>query len=403
MSAVSTVPAVPAEPASKAPTRSVTIYDVAAAAGVAPSTVSRAFSRPGRVNAGTADRIRRIADTLGYRVTPLTGSVPRARTATIALVVSDLTNPFYDDIIAGAEAAGSGHTVLVTNTRGSEQVEREALERLVPIVEGIVLATTIVSDSTIRVIAKQRPTVVLNRVVSDVPSVVADTPLGTHRAMQHLAELGHHTITYAAGPEASWTNGIRWRSMRDAAATWQLQTRRIGPFRPDVAGGEEAAEQLSRNPTTAVIAYNDRMAIGLIRRLTTLGVRVPADVSVIGFDNIYPGELVSPPLTTVASPLHLMGTVGVRNLLAMIQGVQLQTRDPALLPSRLVVRGSTGQRTQTAPRSFGAAGPSSADLIARSAEPGSCRLREADSVPDRAGRHDDLQALSDHTVTSVAP
>jgi LacI family transcriptional regulator len=339
---------VSAEPPGKDPTRPATIYDVAAAAGVAPSTVSRAFSRPGRVNAETAERIRRIAVTLGYRVHPLTGSAPHERTSILALVVSDVTNPFYDEIMGGAEAAAAaaGYTMVVANTRGSEQAEREALERVVPLVDGIVLATTIMSDSTIRMMAKQRPMVVLNRVVSDVASVVTDNAAGMRRAVQHLAELGHHTISYAAGPEASWTDGIRWRAMREAAVQLQLQTRRIGPFEPDVAGGGQAGEELARHPTTAVITYNDRMAIGLIRRLTTLGARIPEEVSVIGFDNIYPAELVTPPLTTVAAPLEVMGTVAVRNLLAIIHGAHPHTRDPAMLPSRLVLRESTAQRSR---------------------------------------------------------
>ncbi len=346
----------PDEPPGEDQTRPATIYDVAAAAGVAPSTVSRAFSRPGRVNAETAERIRRIAGTLGYRVRPLTGPAPQERTSILAVVVSDITNPFYDGIIVGAEAGATaaGYTTVVVNTRGSEQVEREALERILPMVEGIVLATTIMSDSTIRLMAKQRPMVVLNRVVSDVPSVVTDNAAGMRRAVQHLAELGHHTITYAAGPEASWTDGIRWRSMREAAVELQLQTRRIGPFQPSTPGGEEAADELARHPTTAVITYNDRMAIGLIRRLTTMGVRIPDDVSVIGFDNIFPAEMVTPPLTTVAAPLQVMGTVAVHNLLAIIQGAHAHTRDPAVLPSRLVVRESTAQRSRRR-RDFSAA------------------------------------------------
>lgn len=336
----------PAEPGGEDPARPATIYDVAAAAGVAPSTVSRAFSRPGRVNPETAERIRQIAGRLGYRVHTLTGSAPRDRTSILALVVSDLTNPFYDGIIAGAEAAAAaaGYTIPVINTKESERVEREALERILPMVEGIVLATTIMSDSTIRMMAKQRPMVVLNLLVSDVPSVVSDSASGMRRAVQHLAELGHHTITYVAGPEASWTDGIRWLSMREAAAELQVQTYRIGPFHPDFAGGELAAQELVRHPSTAVITYNDRMAIGLIRRLTALGARIPDDVSVIGFDNIYPAELVTPQLTTVATPLQVLGTVAVHNLLAMIEGTHAHTRDPSPLPSRLVVRGSTAQR-----------------------------------------------------------
>lgn len=337
----------PPEVGDRDQSRPVTIYDVAAAAGVAPSTVSRAFSRPGRVNAETADRVRRIAGLLGYRVAPLNRPEPVGPTSIIALVISDVTNPFYNEIIGGAEAAAAeaDYTMLLANTRGSADIERDALERVIPTVDGIILATTVMSDSTIRVITRQRPVLVLNRAVSDVPSIVLDTPFGMRRAAQHLAELGHHTITYAAGPEASWTDGIRWRALREAAADLQLQTRRIGPFDPTVAGGAAAADELDPHRTSAIIAYNDRMAIGLIRRLTALGVRVPDDVSVVGFDNILSAELLTPPLTTVAGPLFIMGTVAVHNLLAIIDGAHPHTGDPAVLPTRLIVRGSTAERS----------------------------------------------------------
>jgi DNA-binding LacI/PurR family transcriptional regulator len=332
--------------------RPISIYDVAKAAGVAPSTVSRAFSRPGRVNAETAERIRRIAAALGYRAHLQAGATRTGLTSVIALVVADVTNPFYNDIISAAEAtaADADYTVLLVNTQGSPDIERDALERTLPMIDGIVLATSVMSDSTIRMIGKQRPVTVLNRSVSDVPSIISDNPRGMRRAVEHLAELGHHSITYAAGPEAAWSDGIRWRSLRESAKDLQLVTHRMGPFDPTFHGGESAAVELARQGTTAVITFNDRMAIGLIRRLTTLGACVPEDVSVIGFDNIFTAELVTPALTTVAAMQYAMGTVAVHNLLAVIHGAHTKTHDPTLLPSRLVVRESTAQRNRHHPQ-----------------------------------------------------
>ena len=154
------------------------------------------------------------------------------------------------------------------------------------------------------------------------------------RAVEHLAELGHQRITYVAGPEASWADGMRWRSLREAATELRLQARRIGPYPPTVAGGgARAATELTRHPSSAVIAYNDLPAIGLIRTLIDLGVQVPADVSVIGFDNIFAAELVTPPLTTVVAPLRAMGVTAVQNLLAIVRGrpsARGGTGEPAL-------------------------------------------------------------------------
>lgn len=330
------------------PRRSPTIYDVAKAAGVAPSTVSRAFSRPGRVNAATAELIRQVAADLGYRTNPLARALPTGRTSMIALVISDVTNPFYFGIIGGAMAAAAeaGYTMLLADAQESDRLEREALERAIPTVEGIVLGSSRMSDSAITMIAKQRPMIVLNRSVTDVPSVVTDIPRGMRRAAEHLGSLGHDSITYVAGPEASWTDGLRWRALREASLELELRVRRIGPFPPTAKGGGLAAEELRREPTTAVIAYNDLLAIGVMKSLAAMGIRVPADVSVLGFDNIFAAELVTPGLTTVAAPLHRLGATAVRHLLAIVGGAQPHTGRPLVVPTHLVLRESTGQRSR---------------------------------------------------------
>lgn len=327
-----------------------TIYDVARAAGVAPSTVSRTFARPGRVNSETAARIRAVAEDLGYRANPVARALSTSRTQVIALIVSDVTNPFYAPLIRGAQAAAAdaGFVVLLEDAQESAQVERHALERVLPVVEGIVIGSSRMSDSAIRTIAKQKAMVVLNRAVADVPSVVSDNPRGMRRAAEHLGELGHTSITYVAGPDASWADGVRWRALREAGYELELGTRRIGPFAPTVNGGFRAGAELAgQTPTpTAAVAYNDLMAIGLIRGLEHEGLQVPADISVVGFDDILVSQLVTPPLTTVAAPMHTMGLTAVRNLLAIIKGAQAATGEAFVLPTKLVVRGSTAQRSR---------------------------------------------------------
>jgi DNA-binding LacI/PurR family transcriptional regulator len=332
-------------PASPPRKQAVTIYDVARAVGVAPSTVSRAFARPGRVNAETAERIRAAATQLGYRANPLARALSTSRTQMLALMVSDVTNPFYSELIRGAQTAASDaeYTVLLVDARESDTVEREALERVLPAVEGVVIGSSRMSDSTLRVIAKQKPMVVLNRDLAGIPSVVTDNPRGMRRAAEHLGELGHGHLTYVAGPEASWADGVRWRALREAGHELELSTRRTPPVAPTVHGGRAAAHELSGRPPTAVIAYNDLVAIGVMRELAGRGVRVPQDVSVVGFDNILAAELVTPGLTTVAAPLRTMGTTAVRNVLAMIGGATSHAEGALVLPTRLVVRESTGR------------------------------------------------------------
>jgi LacI family transcriptional regulator len=325
-----------------------TIYDVATACGVAPSTVSRAFSRPGRVNAETAARIRQVAEEMGYRANPLARALPTGKTSLLALVVSDVTNPFYFEIIRGAEIAATeaDYTLLVADVHESATAERKALERALPLVEGVVLGTSRMSDSAIRVMAKQRPTVVLNRVLTDIPSVITDNARGARRAVEHLAELGHRSLGYVAGPEASWADGMRWRAMREAAEELSIRVHRFGPYAPTLTGGGQAAASVASSGVTGIVAYNDLVAIGLMRGLAAIGIRVPRDVSVVGFDDIFGAELCSPALTTVAAPLQALGRLAVQTLLHGMRSRTPPEVRPALLPAQLVVRESTARRAR---------------------------------------------------------
>lgn len=344
--------AAPAEPVPRHPrhlrnrTAAPTIYDVAQAAGVAPSTVSRTFGRPGRVNADTAARVRAVASELGYRAHPIARAPSTSRTRLLALMVSDVANPFYSELIRGAQAAANqeGCLVVLADAQESAALERVALERLAPIVDGIVIGSSRMSGSDLRAIAKQVPLVVLNRELTDVPSVVTDNVVGMRSAVSHLHDLGHTSITYVAGPEASWADGARWRAMRDAAMAFGVHTHRIGPFPPTFEGGLSCADALLAHLPTAAICYNDLVAIGVMATLWRAGVRVPYDVSVVGFDDILTARLVSPPLTTVAAPIRHMGATSVRTLQALARGAQPVSGRPLLMPVKLQVRGSTGQR-----------------------------------------------------------
>jgi LacI family transcriptional regulator len=356
-----------------------TIYDVAQAAGVAASTVSRAFARPGRVNAETAARIFEAAKGLGYRTTALPG-LTGARSRTLALVVTDITNPFYAEIIRGAHEAAAelGYTLSLSHTQEDADIERAWIEHELASVEGVVLASSRMSDSTIRTIAKQKPVVVLNRRLPEVPCLLVDNARGMRRALEHLGELGHRSVTYVAGPNASWTDGVRWQALREAAFELELKVRRVGPTQqPTIAAGFARAGEIIAQRSTAVIAYNDVLAIGVIKGLHRAGLRVPEDVSVIGFDNILLAEVVEPELTTVASPLRAQGETAVRNLVAMANGA-VTSGEPLVLPVKLVVRSSTGQYTRRR-----AAPASQPTTVAPSASAGATWRRGSTGSPTR--------------------
>ena len=261
------------------PGRPATIYEVAEAAGVSPSTVSRTFSRPGRVSVRTADHVREVATQLGYRVDGVFRPTSPQNNKLIALATADVTNPFYFGILRGAEwaAARAGYTLLLIDAQESETIERQNLSRVLPLVSGMVIASTRTSDTVLRSVSKSTPVVVLNRQVGGLACVIPDSPRGMRRAVEHLATLGHRHIYYLPGPEASWMNGIRWLAMREAAAELGLRETRLTAAIPTVEGGHHAADEVVSRGVKAVVCYNDVMAMGLMRGLKSqYGLQVAA-------------------------------------------------------------------------------------------------------------------------------
>jgi DNA-binding LacI/PurR family transcriptional regulator len=319
------------------------IYDVARVAGVAASTVSRALSKPGRVSSRTAEHVRQVAADLGYRTSTTHLDISHSPTSTIAMVVADITNPVFHPMIraAGRTAVHAGYTMVVVESQESEATERTVLDRIVPTVDGVILTSSRMSDRSIRKLTKSAPIVVLNRLVDQVPSVASDNIAATNRIVEHLVEAGHRSLTYLAGPEASWADGMRWRGLLEAGHAFDIRVRRIGPNLPTVNGGKHAAEKWLQTRTTSVVAYNDLVALGFIRAVTQADVRIPDDVSVVGFDNIPDAALVQPRLTTVASPSFSLASAAVSHLLKT--SIISTRRDVSVvLPARLVIRESTG-------------------------------------------------------------
>lgn len=325
------------------PGESATIYDVARLAGVNPSTVSRALNRPGRVSAATERRIRAAAETLHYQVNPMARALPTGRTSIIGLVVSDITNPVFFDVVRGAETAATraGYTLVLTESEESDQREYERAERMLRMVDGLLLATPRMPDEHIRALAGQKHVAVVNRQVEDVLSVVPDAQHGIAEAVRHLRGLGHSRIAYLPGPALSWMARRRGELLAQRCEWAHIDLIALDPVAPTVAGGRSAARAARDSGATAVVAYNDLIAIGLMQELVETGIRIPADLSVIGFDDIFGADFTSPSLTTVKSPLREAGDHALSALLARVAG----DAAPYVgfdLETTLVVRGSTG-------------------------------------------------------------
>jgi DNA-binding LacI/PurR family transcriptional regulator len=322
-----------------------TIYDVAEAAGVATSTVSRAFSTPGRVSARTREHVLAVAAEVGYRPNPHARALLSGRHYTVAMVVSDITNPHYFELIRGAEmrAKASEYTLVLVNAEESHRIEYAQIQRLISSVDGFVLAASRLPDENLSQIAAQRPVVLMSRQAPGLASVVLDHAQGCRRIVEHLASLGHRKLIYLAGPRNSWMAKIRWAAIKDAAKDLGIDAKRIGPFTPKVSQGGAAADGALHAGASGVIAHNDLLAIGVAQRLAQRSVKVPDEVSIVGFDNIFAADLCTPSLTTLGGAHADVGRAAVELLLDSVESARSQSPPPqVVLPTELVIRDSTG-------------------------------------------------------------
>ena len=324
-----------------------TIYDIAKLSGFNPSTVSRALTTPGRINAKTEAKIRAAAKELNYQVNPFARALPTGKTKMLALIIADITNPVFFDVVRGAEvvAAEEGYILVIAESRESGANEAEVLQRIMPTVDGVLLVTTRLLDDEIRELNQQKPVVLINRKVEGVADVVPSNEQGIAEAISHLAELGHRHIAFLSGPRASWMNTQRWDTLMKNAVKAGMTIVEIGPNDPTLAAGKNSLDRVRAAGVTAVVTYNDLMGIGLLREATAAGIRVPEDLSIIGFDNIFGSDFTSPPLTTIALDLEKSGADGINALLLLVDN-DAATGQDVVQPdyyASLLVRGSTGK------------------------------------------------------------
>jgi LacI family transcriptional regulator len=319
----------------------VTIRDVARASGVHISTVSRTFSAPHLVNAETRSRVLARADELGYRPNRAARALTTGRTFNIGLIVADLANPFFPPLIKAAQGQARRHDnhVFVADTDEDAATEEDLVRTLAKQVDGLLLCSPRMSDPLIEQLGRDVPLVVVNRPIPGLPAVVMNVAQGAREAIAHLTGLGHRRLGLAAGPRGSWTSGQIRRSALPAARAAGAEVVVTGANPPTEEGGRAVAGQLAAAGVTAVLAYNDLMALGLIEGLQGLGLRVPEDVSVVGVDDIALSRLTRPRLTTVATPAATAGRAAVDMLLA--HGSDRRSTAVVHLRTELVIRDST--------------------------------------------------------------
>ena len=330
---------------------SISITDIASAAGVSPSTVSRALQDHPRISVRTRTIIHALAQQMGYQPSQIARSLVTGRTKTLGIVTTDVTDPFVAEVMKGAEQAARemGYSLLFATSRRDPGQELLAARLLLGRqVDGmIVISSRAPGQYTDLLSSDGMPLVLINHELNDphAHSVRADNREGVRKTMTHLWELGHSRIAYVAGPTGGRSSSERQEAFCEAAAflglprfpEWLIEGQGLPE---DGSRALSVLASLQERPT-AVVCYNDLTAIGMLAAAHEIGVRVPKDISVVGYDNIPLSAFTVPPLTTVDQPKEALGRAAVENC---VRALAEEHVPDVVLPGELVVRKSTSHR-----------------------------------------------------------
>ncbi len=329
--------------------RRVTISDVAKLAGVSHQTVSRVINNKAEVSPETREKVLAIIERTGYRPSGLARGLATSRTATIGMVVPDISNPFFSDLAKGIEntAHDRGYSVFLCNTNENPQRELDALYSLEQKqVDGVILGgLRQQGPELLKALEHFSAVVLVNRIIENhpFPAVMNNDRRGAKEAVQHLIQLGRARIGMLLGPDFSYSGVCRQLGYADALSQARLSFEESWQVHcpPTVPGGADAATQLlAQHPRLdALFCYNDLVAVGAIQACKALGRRVPDDVAIIGFDDIYLASLVTPSLSTCRIPRSEMGEQAISLLLKQIDGEQLPAPVISMTPE-LILRES---------------------------------------------------------------
>jgi DNA-binding LacI/PurR family transcriptional regulator len=330
----------------------VSIKDIARAAKVSHPTVSRALSDSPLVNGETAKRIRQIATSLGYRPSAIARSLATKRTKTIGVVVTSIADPFIADVISGVEEAANdhGYSVFLANSNANPDREVKVVhsfhERRV---DGILVTASRVGALYVPLLSQLKvPIVLINNQHPDgtdefIYSVTIDNIKASTEVMRHLIGLGHKRIAYIGDRGGLQSDNERLAGYRQGLALAEY------PFLPELVvqgdgkpegGGQAMASLLALpNPPTAVFCYNDMSALGALRVLNGHGIKVPEDLSLVGFDDLAIASYTSPLLTTVSQPKQQMGRMAMEIMIKLLSGVDSKAN--IKVEGELIVREST--------------------------------------------------------------
>ena len=352
----------------------VTINDVARAVGVSTSTVSRAFTMPDQVRAETRERVLEVSAELGYVPNPSARSLRAGATATLGMIIPNIANPFFPPIFKALQqrARQLGYTTLVADCDDRESAELDAIAAIANRVDGLLLWSSL-PDERLRAIAARTPLVLVNREVDGISSLRINLTAGVRQAGELLVALGHR---HCALIDASRPGEERDKHFAEVFRGLGLTVTELGPYEPRFETGVHAATLVASSGATAVLAHNDLVALGALQQFTALGVRVPADVSLVGIDDTLLASVCTPALTSVRIDPDELAAAASELLVEAVAGRGGSPREPgepgepgepkesreprepreprrAVVGSRLVPRASTGP----APAGRGVLGP----------------------------------------------
>ena len=345
---------------------SVTIKDIARIAGVSANTVSRALNNKSEISRATKQKIIRIAREQGYSKNSVAASLATRRTKTVGLIIPDICDPFYAEQARGVEKAATakGYTMILSDSDEDPDCELAAIKTFrSKRVDGIILTSLFDREANIIELEERNvPLVLLNRWLPSMETnfVINDNFDGAYKATRHLIDLGHRSIAHITGPAGITSVNERYlgyrKALEEAGLSVQPSLVTQGESLKPEAGEKAAREILSTNPRpTAVFAYCDTLAIGLMSAAWQMGLSIPDDVAVVGYDDIPIVAFLGVPLTTISQPAREMGQMACQILIDRIETEGSNGgRSPKTqlkMPASLVVRSSCG-----------ATGPSSVHL-----------------------------------------
>jgi DNA-binding LacI/PurR family transcriptional regulator len=333
------------------PPRPPSIKDIARIARVSHSTVSRALQKSPLVNARTAEIIRQIARESGYRASAVARGLVTKRTRTIGLVVTTIADPFASEVVCGIEEAANdlGYSVFLADSNADPSREQQVVQSFAERrVDGIVVTSSRVGALYLPLLSEMGVPIVLvnnQHPGAFVHSVMIANVAGSREAAHHLIALGHRRIAYLGDQFGYQSDTERMAGYREALDAAGL------PFLPElVVHGDGKPEEAMRamgellalpDPPTAVCCYNDMSALGAMRSIRLHGLRVPEDISVVGFDDLFLASYTQPPLTTVRQPMRRMGLLAMESLFRLMSGEDSEIR--ITLDAELIVRESTAR------------------------------------------------------------